>query len=427
VDAGERVEFRLPDLGEGIYEAQVLAWNVRPGDPVEAYQPICQVESAKAAVELTAPAAGRIAAVGVAEGGTIHVGEILVVIETGETETETASTETPDPAAPAEAEPSAAGGQAPDTEYWGIVGAPPPARPEPPGRAGPRVLAAPFVRRLARERGVPLGEVVGTGPRGRVRIVDLEAHLARRSTTPSSAPAEDPGDERVPLQGLRKRTADHMVAAMRHAPQVTAMDLLDVSELVRARDRLRAAAEAEGVRLTYLPFVVKAAVQALRAVPDANAVVDESGEAIVRKRVYNVGVATAVPGGLVVPVVKHADRLSILELASEIERLVEAARARRSTREELSGGTFTVSSFGGLPGSPLYATPIVNYPEVAILGVGRIEPQPRVVDGVVVPRHCAGVSFTFDHRVLDGEGAARFMRAFGAALADPLQLLLHLR
>jgi len=411
MDAGERVEFRLPDLGEGIYEAQVLAWNVRPGDPVEAYQPICQVESAKAAVELTAPAAGRIAAVGVAEGGTIHVGEILVVIETGETETETetASTETP------------------DTEYWGIVGAPPPARPDPPRRTGPPVLAAPFVRRLARERGVPLGEVVGTGPRGRVRIVDLEAHLARRSTTPGSAPAEDPGDERVLLQGLRKRTADHMVAAMRHAPQVTAMDLLDVSELVRARDRLRAAAEAEGVRLTYLPFVVKAAVQALRAVPDANAVVDESGEAVVRKRVYNVGVATAVPGGLVVPVVKHADRLSILELASEIERLVEAARARRSTREELSGGTFTVSSFGGLPGGPLYATPIVNYPEVAILGVGRIEPQPRVVDGLVVPRHCAGVSFTFDHRVLDGEGAARFMRAFGAALADPLQLLLHLR
>lgn len=408
---GSRIEFRLPDLGEGIHEAQVLAWNVRLGDHVDAYQPLCQVESAKAAVELTSPAAGRIATVGAAAGETVHVGELLVVID-----------------AEARSPGQVAAGAEPEAEYWGIVGTPPGVATAAPSPHEARVLAAPFVRKLARELGVELREVAGSGPRGRVRVADVEAHVGRqRTTAPARAAAADPQDERIPLEGLRKRIAEHMVASMRHAPQVTAMDLLDVTDLVCAREKLRATAEAEGVRLTYLPFVVKAAVAALRAVPDANAAVDETGEAIVRKHVYNIGIATAVPGGLVVPVVRHADQLSLLEIAREIARLVEAARGRRTPKEDLTGGTFTITSFGGFPGSPLYATPILNYPEVGILGIGRIEQQPRVVAGAVVPRHCVGVSFTFDHRVLDGEAAARFMVAFRGPLEDPLQLLLHLR
>jgi pyruvate dehydrogenase E2 component (dihydrolipoamide acetyltransferase) len=399
------VEFRLPDLGEGIHEAQVLAWKVRPGDHVEAFQPLVEVESAKAAVELTSPAAGRIAAIGLAEGETAYLGDLLVVIDDGSTG----------------AQPST------EPEYFGIVGSPPPSQASVAPAQAPvekRVLAAPFVRKLARDRGIRLEDVRGTGTRGRIRVADVESFAA---PAPGAPPAPISSDEIIPFHGLRKRIADHMVQAVQHAPQVTSMDLLDVTELVAAREQLRPLAEAEGVHLTYLPFVVKASIVALRAVPDANAVVDDAANVLVRKRAFNIGIATAVPGGLVVPVVKHADQLSVLEIAREIERLVSAARARRSTPEDLRGGTFTITSFGGLPGSPLFATPILNYPEVAILGVGRVDLQPRVVDGAVVPRQCLGISFTFDHRVLDGEAAAQFMVALRAPLEHPLQLVLNLR
>jgi len=217
-----------------------------------------------------------------------------------------------------------------------------------------------------------------------------------------------------------------MVQAWRNAPQVTSMDLLDVTELVRARDLLLGSAQAEGARLTYLPFFVKAVVEALRAVPIANAVVDEQKSVIVLEQDYHIGIATAVPDGLVVPVIKHADRLNLLEVAREIERLVLAARERRALPTDLSGSTFTITSFGGLPGSPMFATPILNYPEVAILGLGRIDWHPRVVDGQVVPRQCVGVSLTFDHRALDGEAAGRFMATLQKYIQQPLELLLTL-
>jgi pyruvate dehydrogenase E2 component (dihydrolipoamide acetyltransferase) len=384
-------EFKLPDLGEGIHEAQVLAWKVEAGQKVAAFQPLLEVESAKAAVELTAPVAGRVLETRFAEGDTAHLGDVLVVIETD---------------------------NGSDAEWFGIVGSAPAPAPAPgPGqvpREENRVRAAPFVRRLARERGIHLEDVSGSGPHGRVRISDLESAA---NTQPHT----------IALKGLRKSIADHMVEAWRHAPQVTSMDLLDVTELVRARAALLPSAEAEGLKLTYLPFVVKACIEALRLVPEANAVVDDAQQAIVLKPDYHIGIATAIPGGLVVPVVRHADRLTLLELAREIDRLVSAARERRSTPADLVGSTFTITNFGGLPGSPLFATPILNYPEVAIIGLGRIDLQPRVVDGQVVARQCMGVSFTFDHRVLDGEGAGRFMSAFKRVVEQPLELLLRLR
>jgi pyruvate dehydrogenase E2 component (dihydrolipoamide acetyltransferase) len=398
-------EFRLPDLGEGIQEAEVLAWNVSPGDQVAAFQPLCQVESAKAAVELTSPVGGRIASLAVPAGAVAKRGDLLVVIDTD--------------------------GNA-DTEYFGIVGAAPRAvQPVTEPRTEPqRVRAAPFVRKLARDLGVPLEQLKGSGPQGRVRAADVEAAVQKASRPISPpvrpiAPAKQAVQpaERIPLSGLRGKIAQHMVTATREAPQVTSMDLRDATELVRAREALLVSAEQEGVRLTYLPFFVKAAIEALKAVPEANARVEDG--VIVLLRDYHIGVATAVPGGLVVPVVKHADRLSLLDIAREIERLTQAARERRATPGDLSGSTFTVTSFGGLPGSPLFATPILNYPEVAILGIGRIDLQPRVVDGQVVPRMCVGVSFTFDHRVLDGEGAGRFMAVLERFVEQPLELLLR--
>lgn len=398
-------EFKLPDLGEGIHEAQVLAWKVRAGQDVAAFQPLVEVESAKAAVELTAPVAGRVLETRFAEGAVAQRGDVLVVIDTD------------------------ADGQ---REWFGIVGSAPAARPKPAERPEPtpnRVRAAPFVRKLARERGVRLEDIAGSGPHGRVRIADVEAHAPDASVEahlPQTAePVKTPAV--VSLRGLRKSIADHMLQAWRNAPQVTSMDLFDVTELVKARELLLATPSAEGARLTYLPFLVKAAVEALKAVPEANATVDDQQQAILLRQELHIGVATAVPGGLVVPVVRHADRLTVLELAKEIERLVSAARERRSTPSELSGSTFTITSFGGLPGSPLFATPILNYPEVAILGLGRIDLQPRVVDGQVVPRQCMGVSFTFDHRVLDGEGAGRFMSVLKRYVEQPLELLARLR
>jgi len=411
-------EFKLPDLGEGIHEAQVLAWKVTPGQDVAAFQPLCEVESAKAAVELTAPVAGRVLEVRFVEGAIAQLGDVLVVIET-----------------------PGVGNAAPEgpREWFGIVGSQPrvsaTAAPPPVNNGERKVLAAPYVRKLARERGVQLEGVAGSGPHGRVRIADIEALAQAPSIQPDVTPATTRqalvetgrSDGSIPLKGLRKSIADHMVQAWRNAPQVTSMDLFDVTELVAARDALLATAQSEGARLTYLPFFVKAAVEALKTVPEANAIVDDAQAAILVKSQYHIGVATAVPGGLVVPVVKHADRLSLLEIAAEIERLVSAARQRRSVPADLTGGTFTITSFGGLPGSPLFATPIVNYPEVAILGLGRIDLQPRVVDGQVVARQCIGVSFTFDHRVLDGESAGRFMAALKRFVEQPLELLLHLR
>ncbi len=388
-------EFRLPDLGEGIEEAELLAWNVTPGDTVAAFQPLCQVESAKAAVELTAPVAGRIRELCVAPGGTARRGELLVVIDTDN-------------------------GNAADGEWFGIVGraptAPAPVVPAAPSGSEPRpVRAAPFVRKLARERGIRLEDIAGSGPQGRIRLADVEA-----TATPVVSDAE-----RVPLRGLRREIAQHMLSAVRNAPQVTSMDLLDATELVRARVVLQPQAMTEGVKLNYLPFFVRAAVEALRVVPEANAIVED--DAIVLQRTYNIGIATAVPGGLIVPVVKHAEMLSLLEIAREIERVVTAARERRVAPAELADGTFTITSFGGLAGSPMFATPILNYPQAAILGIGRIDLQPRVVDGQVVARQCVGISFTFDHRVMDGEGAGRFMTAFKQFVEQPLALLLNLR
>jgi pyruvate dehydrogenase E2 component (dihydrolipoamide acetyltransferase) len=380
-------EFKLPDLGEGITEAQVLAWKVAPGQHVAAFDPLCEVESAKAAVELTAPVAGTVVETRFAEGDVAQRGDTLVVIDT-------ANGSTP---------------KEPEPEWFGIVGTPPPPT---------HVRAAPLVRKLARERGIDLETIVGTGPQGRVRISDLDA-------PPKTEEPDQTHTTVIPLRGLRKSIADHMLEAWRHAPQVTSMDFLDVTELVRARDILLKSLG--GQKLTYLPFFVKAAIEALRAVPEANAVLDEQQQAILLRQDYHIGIATAVPGGLVVPVVRHADRLTLLEMAGEIDRLVTAARERRASPVDQTGSTFTITSFGGLPGSALFATPILNYPEVAILGLGRIDWQPRVVDGQVVPRQCIGASFTFDHRVLDGEAAGRFTAALRRYVEQPLEFLLTLR
>jgi pyruvate dehydrogenase E2 component (dihydrolipoamide acetyltransferase) len=409
-------EFRLADVGEGIHEVQVLTWNVQPGDRVDAFQPLCQVESAKATVELTSPVSGRVMETRVPEGGLAQVGQVLAVIEQEASEYFGIVGAAPSPASAAQspgvtAEPSPAGGLA-------APGGENSARTRGAGE-GP-VRAAPLVRRLAKEQGIRLEEVTGSGPQGRVRLADLERHKLQ------GQPAEA-DTTRVELRGVRRRMAERMAEAARHVPAVTAMDTFDVSGLVALRAELQPAAEQEGQHLTYLPFIVKATVEALKVVPEANATYDEQGPAIVLSKRVHVGIAVAAPHGLVVPVVRDADQRSLLDLAAELARLTTAARSGRLEPRDLTGSTFTISSFGGLGSGVQFATPIVNYPEVAILGVGRIEPQARVVNGQITARDCLGVSFTFDHRVLDGEAASRFLSTLRVYLERPAELLLRLR
>jgi pyruvate dehydrogenase E2 component (dihydrolipoamide acetyltransferase) len=318
------------------------------------------------------------------------------------------------------------------------------------GIAGPgqRVLAAPAVRKLALELGIDLAQITGTGPAGRVLPSDVrraaeppeeaireeaeDVPVPIQETSPAPLPSvptpvsRRTGEEVVeeePLQGLRRRIAERMEVAWR-VPQVTMFDEVDATRLIALRRHLQPEAERRGVRLSYLPFVIKATVQALKEFPYFNATLDMAQHKILRHRYYHIGVATAVPDGLLVPVVRHADQQSLLQLGAELIRLSEAARQRSLGPTELGGSTFTITNFGSFGG--LQGTPIINPPEVAILGCGRIEEKPVVVDGQIVACSMLPLALSFDHRLIDGAAAAQFVGRLKTLLADPNLLLLDL-
>ncbi|WP_029420900.1 dihydrolipoamide acetyltransferase family protein [Alicyclobacillus macrosporangiidus] len=429
----------LPDLGEGVHEGEVVRWHVSPGESVAMDQVLAEIQTDKALVEIPSPVAGRVLRVLVPEGAVVPVGTVLVEIET-ESEQAGAS------AAASEGEAGAVRGTAS-------------------GEGGRRrALAAPAVRKRARQLGVDIDRVTGSGPGGRVTMADVEA--AARSGEPASvglagpargqapespavpgapeapgpsgtsgapgisrapAPAAAPEaeEERVRLAGLRRVIAERMVHSLHTAAQVTGMDEADVTELVAFRARAAAEAEALGVKLTYLPFIIKAVISGLRAYPYLNASLDDARGEIVLKHRYHIGIAVDTPDGLVVPVIRDADRKSLLELAREIQDLSERARKRTLTVAELQGGTFTLSNIGSFGGT--FATPILHHPQVAILATGRIVRRPMFdAEDRVVPRHLMAVSLTFDHRVLDGAYATRFMRHVVERLERPERLVLEL-
>lgn len=369
-------EFRLPDLGEGIHEAEVRRWLVAEGQPVRTDQPLVEVETDKAVVEIPSPAAGIVVRHGAGEGQVMAVGSVLATIEMAA------------------------------EEPLGIVGFVPL---EAGGSPSP-LQATPIARRVAKELGVEIAQIRGTGPEGRVTEEDVRAHAGR--------PLEE---ERIPLRGLRKRIAERMVQSAFSAPHVTAMEEADVTELVALRERAQQAAEVKGIKLTFLPFIVKAVVTALQAHPFLNASLDLQAGAVVLKRYYHIGIATATEEGLLVPVIRDADKKDLWEIAQELARLTDAARARTIGHDDLRGSTFTISNYGAFGG--LFATPIINPPEVAILGVGRIQDRPVVRDGHIVVRKLMGVSLSFDHRAVDGEGAGRFLGQVIESLATPDSLI----
>ncbi len=431
------MDFKLPDIGEGIHEGEVVKWLVKEGDTVKEDQPILQVMTDKATVEIPAPTSGRIAKIHAAEGKVALVGSVLVTIDTAGGAAPKAA-----PAAPTNGPLHAAAGGGPpkigtDTMITREVAraaveaqaaiVSPAAR-----KANGRVLAAPATRKLAREMGLDIGAVAGSGPSGRVtkddvkRFVSAPTKVLGVPVTPAHAPvpvASSGADERIPLRGLRKLIAENMHRSKSTAAHYTYVEEVDVTELVAFRASAKKFAESKGARLTYLPFIIKAVVAGLKDFPYVNASLDDAAGEIILRKTYHIGVAAATDEGLMVPVLKDADKKSLLQIARELDDLANRTRAKRATREELKGSTFTITSLGSMGG--LFATPVINWPEVAVMGVHKIAKRPWVVNDQIVVRDIMLLSLSLDHRVVDGAVGAQFMNRVVEILQDPKLLLLE--
>ncbi len=456
-------EFKLPDIGEGVVEGEVVRWLVNEGDIVREDQPLVEIMTDKATVEIPAPRAGRVKQRLYAEGQICPVGKVLIVIETdvdavaqataaaplatapkGAIASSATATTTVSPAtaattaSPATAATTASSAARATTASSAAraTTASSAAAPASDGSAAlaTDVLATPATRKVARDLGVDIRQVGGTGPAGRITSDDVRAHQTgessskRAGATSSPSPAHQPqttareaGDVRLPFRGVRKKIAERLVHSKQTAAHFTYVDEVDCTDLVRLRSQENGKLAARGVKLSYLPFIIKATVNALGKFPQLNATLDEGAGEIVQRRAHHIGLATATDSGLIVPVIRDAGGKSLIALATEIDRLAEATRSGKATREDLSGSTFTITSLGLLGG--LLATPIINFPEVAILGVHKIAKRPAVVDAQVVIRDMMNLSISVDHRVVDGYDAARFVAEIKAALENPTTLL----
>jgi pyruvate dehydrogenase E2 component (dihydrolipoamide acetyltransferase) len=391
-------EFKLPDIGEGVVEGEIVRWLVSEGDTVGEDQPMVEVMTDKATVEIPSPVAGKVVKTVGAEGEIVNVGETLVVIDTGEDE-------------PASAEKKEAASTKEETEKE--------AGQKKKTARGKGTLATPAVRNLARKQGIDLSAVPGSGPGGRITLNDLDQFVKAVKKAPSvDKSLPEVGVERIPYRGLRRRIGNHLLESKRSAVHYTYVEEVDVTSLVELRNSLQ---EKGYDHITYLPFVLKAVVAGLKKFPLVNSELDEENEEILLKKVYHIGIATATAEGLLVPVVRDVDKKGVLELSKEIENLVGEARKGRAKLANLKGSTFTVTSLGRLGG--LVATPVINYPEVAILGVHRIEERPVVRDGEIVIRNMMNLSLSLDHRVVDGAVAAEFLHFVMLFLESPGLLL----
>ncbi|MBI5902267.1 MAG: 2-oxo acid dehydrogenase subunit E2 [Deltaproteobacteria bacterium] len=393
-------EFMLPDLGEGITEGEIVKWRVVEGESVEEHQIALEVETDKAIVEVPSPRKGRVVKINRAEGDVVRVGEVLLEIEAeGRPGEETARKPAPSTASVV--------GRLPEEEF---------------------VAAVPKARALARKLGVDLSTVAGTGPGGVITEDDVRGALAPPEARAGTAgPGKDSDRfgpiERVPIKGVRKSITRNLLASQRTAAFVTGMDEADVTDLWDLRQRESRMARNSGVHLTFMPFFIKAVQRSLLDHPMLNGSMDENGAEIIVKKYYNIGVAVDTQDGLMVSVIKNADKKTVLELASELQALAAKARERKITLDELKGSTFTISNYGPFGGT--YATPIINYPEIAILGAGRIREKPWVKDGAIAIRKILPLSLTFDHRVIDGSEAARFLTDVVRRLEDPAMMAME--
>jgi pyruvate dehydrogenase E2 component (dihydrolipoamide acetyltransferase) len=390
-------EFKFPDVGEGIAEGEIVRWLVKEGDWIKEDQELVEVETDKAVLTLNSPYTGRIEKLYGNEGEIIEVGAVLTTVQDIEDVA-------PAPASEKKDSGTVVGSLGEEKEIE-IV------RP---------VLATPAVRALAKEMNLDLTQVKGTGPGGRITKEDVERLLEKIGAPMGAADTYGP-IEKIPLRGLRRTIAKRMAEASKRIAEVTIWEDADITTLEQLRAKERKRAEAQGVKLTYLPFLIKASLAALKAHPYLNASLDEAAEEIVLKRYYNIGIAVDTSDGLIVFVVKEADQKNILDLAREGAALAEKARHRKIDLPELRGSTFTITNYGVVGAS--YGTPIINYPEVAILGLGKIEDRPVVREGQIVIRKIMPLSLAFDHRVIDGVEAGRFLGVVIQQLQDPELML----
>jgi pyruvate dehydrogenase E2 component (dihydrolipoamide acetyltransferase) len=415
-------DFRFPDLGEGVTEGEIKKWLVKEGDVVKQDQSIAEVETDKAVVEMPSPTGGKILRLYHGEGDTVKVGEVLATIGG---EGEEAPKAAPKPAAEEAArKPSVSVvGELPEEEIM-VSSRVEPAAP----MTSTEVMATPAVRKLAKDLGVELAILKGSGPGGRITEDDVRG--ATKPKEPPRPKRQAKFDlygyiDREQVKGIRKSTAKKMMESTLKTAMVTMMDDADVTELVALRERIKAVAmEERKVKLTYMPFIVKAVVMALKNNPYLNSSLDEESGEIIIKKYYNIGVAVATEDGLMVPVVKAADQKEIMDIAAEIEELSKKAAERKVDLGDLKGGTFTITNYGALGGT--YGNPIINYPESAILGIGRIRDMPWVKNGQIAPRKVLPLSLTWDHRIMDGAQAAKFMGELVRYLENPeLVLAMH--
>lgn len=450
------LEFKLPDVGEGVHEGEIVQWLVDEGDRIEEDQSIVEVMTDKATVEIPAPRAGVLLKRYAEEGDIVEVGSVILVI--GDEGEEVADAESIEPETEAAQTAEPANGQEAPASTSTEKAAPATASGNGQQPAAPpkgRVLATPATRKLARELGIDIAQVQGSGPAGRVTDDDVRAFAeggapaaapAEETREPEAAPAQpsqpsetrepvstmpsaperprsrgEQQEDRVPLRGMRRRISDHMREAKDTAAHFTYVDEIDVTDLVSVRESLKETAKEQGVKLTYLPFIVKACVAALKKHPYVNASLDHEAGEIVFKHYYNIGVATATEQGLMVPVVKNADMMSMLEIAEEIERLSSLAREGKIGPDDLKGGTFTITSLGAQGG--MLSTPVVNTPESAILGVHEIKKKPAVIDDEIVIRQQMMLALSFDHRLIDGHVGAAFAKDVKAFLEYPEWLM----
>ena len=440
------LEFRLPDIGEGVVEGEIVRWLTAEGETLREDQPMVEVMTDKATVEIPTPRAGRVAQIMVPAGKLCAVGQVMIVIDTDGTLGKPTATDHAATSAPATAV------SAPIVATPAAVATAPVQVLSAAEAQGRKVLATPATRQLARNLSVEIRTLVGTGPGGRVTRDDVRRASGEKSAAkpaPAAPPAPPPvqvatpaapavsrpaappisvpvnaEDERLPFRGLRKKIAENMLRAKLSAAHFTYVEECDVTELVLLRKRAQKRAQERGVKLSFLPFLIKAVVSGLKKYPIVNSTLDEQREEVVLRKSYHIGVAAATDSGLIVPVLRNADRLSLFQIAAEMEPLAERARTGKASRDELTGSTFTISSLGKLGG--VLATPIINFPEVAILGVHKIKETPVVRDGQIVIRQIMNLSISLDHRIVDGYEGALFLQHVVSLLEDPTLMFMEL-
>ena len=405
--------FKMPDLGEGTVEAEIVAWHTAPGASVTEDQVIVEVMTDKAAVEVPAPVSGKVVSITGAPGDKVAVGSPLIVFDVGAGAPPPATA--PAKAAPASRPSSQPQPQAPTTPTT------PPAQPSPPAAAA-RIMTSPANRRRAREAGIDLATVVGSGPGGRIVREDLDAATVPAMASPGPAKHAAAETSEIKVIGLRRLIAERMSESKRNIPHFAYVEEVDVTELDGLRRHLNSTLAKGEPTYTYLPLVITALVRTLATFPQCNALYEAARGVLVQHRAVNVGVATQTSDGLKVPVVRNAGALSLAALAAEIRRLTERARTGTASREELSGSTITVTSLGKLGG--IVSTPIINSPEVAIIGLNKAVDRPVVHQGAVTVRRIMNLSSSFDHRFVDGYDAAAMIQALKELLEHPAMIFI---